>query len=234
MDIEKNKILFVEDDVSHGYLLMDYLESNDFNVSLFRDGESGLNAFRNNHFDLCILDIMLPAMDGLTLSVRIKEINPDIPVIFLTAKSLKHDKIKGLKLGADDYVTKPFDEEELLLRIKAVLKRTQIEIKHKATSVYKIGKFTFDHKNQLLRSSGDTKRLTKTESNVLKCLCMNKNNIILKNDLLESVWGDDDYFTGRSLDVFISKLRKHLKKDPCIKIDCIPKVGLILTDRELD
>lgn len=230
MEIEKYKILLVEDDLNLGYLLLEFLESNGFIVKLFRDGEGGLNAFINNHFDFCILDIMLPSMDGMTLAARIKEINTDIPILFLTAKSLKEDRIKGFKIGADDYITKPFDEEELLLRIKAILKRTKPLGSNKTESIFKIGQFTFDHNNQMLSSEGKSKRLTLKESNVLKCLCLHKNNIIRREDLLESVWGSNDYFLGRSLDVFISKLRKYLKNDPSLKIECIPKVGLILTE----
>ena len=234
MEFEKCKILLVEDDINLGYLLLEYLESNNFTVNLFRDGEGGLIAFKNKHFDFCVLDIMLPSMDGMTLAARIKEININIPIIFLTAKSLKEDKIKGFKIGVDDYITKPFDEEELLLRIKAILKRSRTQSSSQPKSIFKIGQYTFDHKNQLLSSKERTNRLTTKESDVLKCLCIHKNNIIRKEDLLESVWGKNDYFLGRSLDVFISKLRKHLKNDPQVKIDSIPRVGLILTDQMED
>ena len=164
MEIEKCTILLVEDDINLGYLLLEFLESNDFKVKLFKDGEGGLNAFKNNHIDFCILDIMLPSMDGMTLAARIKEIDPNIPILFLTAKSLKEDRIKGFKIGADDYITKPFDEEELLLRIKAILKRTRALGSTKTGSIFKIGHFTFDYRNQLLSLEGKSKRLTSKES----------------------------------------------------------------------
>ncbi len=232
MKLNRYNILLVEDDINLGFLLLEFLQFNGFDVKLFRDGEGGYNAFKNNHFDFCILDIMLPSMDGVTLAARIKKLNEKIPVIFLTAKSLKEDKIKGFKIGVDDYITKPFDEEELLYRIKAILKRTKGFNSGNADSTFKIGHYSFNYKNQLLSSKGNSRRLTSKESNILRFLCISKNNIVRREDLLMSVWGDDDYFIGRSLDVFISKLRRYLNDDPSVKIECIPKVGLILTDNE--
>lgn len=231
--MEKNfiKILLVEDDVNLGFLLIEFLESNGFDVKLYRDGETGYKGFQNGQFDFCILDVMLPHSDGFTLAKKIRTENKKIPIIMLTARSLKEDKIKGFNIGIDDYITKPFDEEELVCRIKAILMRVDTEDRIKDAILFKIGKYNFDYKNQMLSFKDSKKRLTTKEGEILRFLCLSKNKIVKRKDIMISAWGDDDYFIGRSLDVFISKLRKHLDKDPNIKIESIPRVGVVLSDK---
>jgi len=233
MKMEKNfiKILLVEDDVNLGFLLIEFLESNGFDVKLYRDGESGFKGFHKGQFDFCILDVMLPNIDGFTLAKKIRTENRKIPIIMLTARSLQEDKIKGFNIGIDDYITKPFDEEELVCRIKAILMRVGIDENIKEAILFKIGKYQFDYKNQMLSFDDSKKRLTTKESEILRFLCLSKSKIVKRNDIMISVWGNDDYFIGRSLDVFISKLRKHLDKDPNIKIESIPRVGVVLSDK---
>jgi DNA-binding response OmpR family regulator len=224
---DKIKILLVEDDVNLGFMLMEYLESEGFDAKLYRDGESGYNAYIDGQYDFCILDLMLPKMDGFTLAKKIREDKKRIPIIMLTARSSAEDKIKGFKIGIDDYVTKPFNEEELVCRVNAVLERAQVE-EHNLSNEINIGKYSFLCSNQSLCGFNHTKRLTKKESEILALLCKSKNEIVKRSDILLSVWGDDDYYNGRSLDVFISKLRKYLKEDDSISIESIPSVGLIL------
>jgi len=226
---EKIKILLVEDDINLGFLLVDFLESNNFEVKLYRDGEAGLKGFQLYHFDFCILDIMLPLMDGFSLLEKIKKYDKNIPVMLLSARSLKDDKIKGFSLGIDDYLTKPFDEEELLYRIKAILNRTNhfADLKKEVKTVM-VGKYEFDQTNQMLKFKNRCQRLTLKESNIMGLLCSSKNRIVKREELMLNVWGDSDYYTGRSLDVFISKLRSYLKEDGSVKITTIPTVGYIL------
>lgn len=228
MSENKTKILLVEDDTNLGFLLLEFLESNGFDVKLYRDGESGLNGFIKSKFDFCILDVMLPKLDGFSLAEKIRENDRKIPIIFLTARSMKEDKIRGFKIGIDDYITKPFDEDELLLRIESILYRVNdTEVTDK--EVYTIGKFTFDVNNQELKSEIESKRLTSKECKILSILAKNLNNIVSRDELMNEVWGQTDYFIGRSLDVFISKIRRHLKFDSSIKIETIPTVGIILS-----
>ncbi|MDF1575879.1 MAG: response regulator transcription factor [Bacteroidales bacterium] len=226
---KKIKILLVEDDLNLGFLLVDFLESSGYDVNLYRDGEAGLKGFHLSHFDFCILDIMLPRMDGFTLLERIKESDKKVPVMLLSARSLKDDKIKGFRLGIDDYLTKPFDEEELLYRIKAILNRTNLipETK-KELKTTMVGQYEFDQANQVLRFRDKCQRLTLKESNILGMLSGSINNIVKREEIMLNVWGDSDYYTGRSLDVFISKLRAYLKEDSSAKITTIPTVGYIL------
>lgn len=225
----KIKILLVEDDINLGFLLVDFLEANGFEVKLYRDGESGFKGFQLNIFDFCILDIMLPRMDGFTLLSKIKECNTEIPVILLSARSLKDDKLKGFSLGIDDYLTKPFDEEELLYRIMAILKRIDKSSENgKAEGEVAIGNYRFDEINQILICKEKCRRLTLKESQILGVLSRSRNRIVKREELMLTVWGESDYYTGRSLDVFISKLRSHLKEDTAIKITTIPTVGYIL------
>ncbi len=233
---EKTKILLVEDDVNLGFLLVDYLESNGFDVKLYRDGESGLKAFKNGRFDFCILDVMLPKMDGFSLAAAIKESKKRTPILMLTARSLKEDKIKGFKLGIDDYVTKPFDEEELMYRIQAILARIQ-ETETEAvqqTDEIQIGEFTLVYQNQLLKRDGDSQRLTNKENEILYLLAASKNSLVKRDFIMEKVWGKTDYFIGRSLDVFISKIRKYLSTDASLKIDVVPTVGIILVEEDIE
>jgi len=223
------RILLVEDDINLGFLLVEFLESNGFDVKLCRDGESGNKAFQMSRFDFCIIDIMLPEMDGFTLIERIKETNRDVPVIILSARSLKEDKIKGFRLGIDDFLAKPFDEEELLYRIRAILNRSASNTAEKKESrTYKLGKYEFDQVNQVLKINNKCIRLTIKESTILGMLAASVNNLVKREEIMLSTWGATDYYTGRSLDVFISKLRSYLKDDHEIRILTIPTIGYIL------
>jgi DNA-binding response OmpR family regulator len=225
----KTKIILVEDDVNLGFLLVDFLESKGYEVKLYRDGLSGLNGFQSSEFNFCILDLMLPKIDGFTLAEKIKEMNSEIPIIILSARSMKEDKIKGFRIGVDDYITKPFDEEELLYRIKAILNRIkQLPGLDNTNRLLSIGKFEFDPKNQILISDNKTLRLTLKESKILRLLICSKNNLVRREEIMIDAWGESDYYTGRSLDVFISKLRGYLKGDPNITLTTIPTVGYIL------
>lgn len=227
--MKRTKILLVEDDTSLGFLLVDFLESNGFDVKLYRDGDSGLKGFKGNQFDFCIFDVMLPGMDGFSLAQRVRAENKTIPIIFLTARSMKTDKIKGFNLGVDDYITKPFDEDELLCRINAIINRYNLPpTENLARDKFSIGQYQFDYKNQQLTFGETNKRLTRKESEVLRHLCLSPNEIVTRDNILYSVWGDNDYFNGRSLDVFIAKLRKYLASDSSVQINNIPKVGYIL------
>jgi DNA-binding response OmpR family regulator len=224
---ERHKILLAEDDLNLGILLVDYLETEGFEVKLCKDGELALKAFRGNRFDLCLLDIMMPKMDGFSLVKEFRKTDEKIPVIFITAKSLKEDKIKGYGLGADDYITKPFDEEELLWKIKAVIRRISDNKIENKTEINLIGNFQFDYSNQSLSIGGKMKRITEKESEILNYLSKHRNILIKREELLKELWGENDYFLGRSLDVFISKIRKYLSEDPVLSIENVFGVGFI-------
>ncbi|MBS0009922.1 MAG: response regulator transcription factor [Bacteroidales bacterium] len=211
------KILLAEDDTNLGTLLTDYLEAKDYTVVHLTDGKKALDTFRSENFDLCLLDIMLPEIDGINLAKKIRKIENDIPVIFLTAKSLDKDKIEGFSAGADDYITKPFSMEELLYRIEAILRRTKSYSEVEADA-YKLGKFTFYPLTQILDSDKGPQKLTTKESELLKLLCRNRNEILERNYALRTIWVDDNYFNARSMDVYITKLRKYLKPDASITI----------------
>jgi len=227
----QTKILLVEDDTNLGFLLVDFLESNNFVVKLYRDGESGWRGFNIESFEFCILDVMMPKMDGFSLATKIREKNKEVPIMILTAKSMKEDKLFGFNLGIDDYMTKPFDEEELLCHIRAILMRSKRNSPtDTGIKTYNIGSFSFDYPNQMLIHADIKKRLTVTETEVLKNLCSSINQIVKRDDLLNAVWGTNDYFTGRSLDVFITKLRKYFIDDDAVKIESVPKVGFVLRD----
>ncbi|MCX6295672.1 MAG: response regulator transcription factor [Bacteroidetes bacterium] len=228
MNKERVKILLAEDDLNLGVLLVDYLETEGFDVKLCKDGEIALKAFQSNHFSLCLLDVMLPKMDGFTLAKEIRMKDKNIPFIFITAKSLKEDKLKGYDLGADDYITKPFDEEELLWKIKAIARRIPSEKKESREEIISIGRFAFDFNNQSLMIENKIKRITEKESEILKYLNDHRNKVVKREDLLKDLWGENDYFLGRSLDVFITKIRKYLKEDPDLKIENVFGVGFIL------
>lgn len=224
---EKINILLAEDDLNLGVLLVDFLETEGYVVKLCKDGELALKAFQNQSFDICLLDVMMPNMDGFTLAKEIKLIDKNIPIIFITAKSLKEDKLIGYNLGADDYITKPFDEEELLWKIKAVIRRVpenKNDIKHEVIS---IGKYEFDFSNQSLSINGKTQRITEKESDILNYLSQHRNHVIKREAMLKELWGENDYFLGRSLDVFISKMRRYLKEDSTITIENVFGVGFI-------
>jgi DNA-binding response OmpR family regulator len=227
MSKAKFKILLAEDDLNLGVLLVDYLETEGFEVKLCKDGELALKTFEENKFDLCLLDVMMPKMDGFSLAKGIRAKNKKIPVIFITAKSLKEDKSKGYDLGADDYITKPFDEEELLWKIKAIIRRGPESRDGAEAEIISIGKYTFDFKNQSLAINGKTKRITEKESDILNYLSAHRNNVIKREELLKDLWGENDYFFGRSLDVFITKIRKYLKEDPELSIENVFGVGFI-------
>lgn len=227
MSREKLNILLAEDDLNLGVLLVDYLETEGFSVKLCKDGEVALKAFESNLFDVCLLDVMMPKMDGFALAKGIREKDQKIPILFISAKNLKEDKLKGYGLGADDYITKPFDEEELLWKIKAVIRRIPENKHEEKVEVIDIGKYIFDYNNQSLSINGQTKRITEKESDILKYLFEHRNNIIKREVMLENLWGKNDYFLGRSLDVFITKIRKYLKEDANLSIENVFGVGFI-------
>jgi DNA-binding response OmpR family regulator len=220
-------ILLAEDDHHLGALLVEYLEGEGFVVKLCKDGESALKYFQQYQADLCLLDVMLPLLDGFTLAKQIRLSNPTVPIIFLTAKSLKDDKLMGYNLGADDYITKPFDADELVWKIKALLRRKTEPVLGAKAEPVSIGKYTFDFVNQSLTLYGSTKRVTERENEILNYLSTHRNTIIKREELLKALWGDDDYFLGRSLDVFITKIRKYLKEDDSLSIENIFGVGFI-------
>lgn len=224
---DKINILLAEDDLNLGVLLVDYLETEGFAVKLCKDGEIALKAFQNQTFDMCLLDVMMPNMDGFTLAKKIKIKDKNIPIIFITAKSLKEDKLIGYDIGADDYITKPFDEEELLWKIKAVIRRVPESKNEIKQEVISIGKYEFDFNNQSLTISGKTQRITEKESDILNYLSQHRNHIIKREAMLKELWGENDYFLGRSLDVFISKMRRYLKEDSTITIENVFGVGFI-------
>jgi DNA-binding response OmpR family regulator len=226
---DKTRILLVEDDANLSMVLKDYLEMLGYETILRNDGEEGLEAFKENEFSLCILDVMMPKKDGFQLAKEIRAINPEVPLIFLTAKTLKEDRIAGLKAGADDYITKPFSTEELSLRISAILKRSEIQYRQKKIpDVFDLGKIKFDHKNMILIHGDEEISLTRKESALLKLLAENKNQLVEREYALEKIWGSSDYFIGRSMDVFIAKLRKMLKIDPNIAITNVHGTGFKL------
>ena len=222
---QNKKILYVEDDETLSYLTIDNLKLNGYEVKHCLDGEKALEIFNKESFDICILDIMLPKLDGFTLAKEIRLTNEDIPIIFLTAKSLKEDKIHGLKIGADDYLTKPFSIEELILKIEVFLKRNKITYSKREITKYTLGRFTLDYHNYLLFGDDFEKKLTQKEANLIRLFAENPNKILKREEILKPIWGDDDYFMGRSLDVFISRLRKYLKSDPTVNIENIHGIG---------
>jgi DNA-binding response OmpR family regulator len=210
-------ILYVEDDINLGFVVKEVLEEKGYTVKHCVDGDEAIQKFGSDSFHLCILDIMLPNKDGFEVAE---------PIIFLSAKSLSDDKIKGLKIGADDYITKPFSTEEFLLRVENLLKRTgTLDSDGDDKDIFPVGKYTFNYKEYCLILGDDIKRLTEREANLLRLLCLHKNQIITREILLKSVWGKDDYFTGRSMDVFISKLRKYLSADDNVKIQVVHGIG---------
>ena len=221
----KLKILLVEDDHNLGFVTKDRLEDSGFEVVLAKDGVEGYKDFMQQQFDLCIFDIMLPKKDGFELARDVRQANKNVPIIFLTAKSMMEDKIKGFKSGADDFITKPFEIEELILRVEAILKRSKAPEEGKKKGIFKIGKYTFDHKNLELKIEDKIKTLTKKEAELLRLLCLNTGNVLEREVALNIVWGNDDYFLGRSMDVFITKLRKYLSEDKHIKIMNVHGVG---------
>lgn len=224
----KIKILLVEDDTSLGFIISDQLKSDGYSVTLCTDGAEGFKRFNEEKFHLCVFDVMMPKKDGFSLARDIRKIDLDIPILFLTAKSMTEDKVEGFKAGGDDYLTKPFSIEELQLRITSLLKRVNIVKETVDETTIQIGDYTFDTLNFKLNHPLFTKTLTKKEAQILKILCKLKNQVVPRDVVLNAVWGQDDYFVGRSLDVFITKLRKYLKEDESIQISNIHGIGFKL------
>jgi two-component system, OmpR family, response regulator len=218
MEGTKSKILLCEDDTNLGSVLKNYLELNDYDVTLERDGRLGLAAFQREKYELCLLDVMMPHMDGFTLAEEIRDVDPDIPLFFLSAKTMKEDIIQGYKLGADDYITKPFDSEVLLLKIKAILKRNEELNKEQENKEYNLASYHFNPKLRELSHDGKMQTLSPKENELLKMLCEHLNDLLPREQALKKIWGSDTYFNGRSMDVYIAKLRKYLKDDTTIEI----------------
>jgi two-component system OmpR family response regulator len=218
MEGKKPKILLCEDDANLGMVLKNYLELNDFDVTLERDGRLGLAAFQREHVDLCLLDVMMPHMDGFTLAEEIRDVNPDVPLFFISAKTMKEDIIQGYKLGADDYITKPFDSEVLLLKIRAILKRNDDLNKEADNKEFDLGSYHFHPKLRQLVHNGQTQTLSPKENELLKMLAEHLNDLLPREAALKKIWGSDTYFNGRSMDVYIAKLRKYLRDDTNIEI----------------
>ncbi len=229
MEQHRAQILLVEDDINLGFVVQDILKSEGFRVHLCKDGKEGLMQFNKEPYDLCLLDVMMPKKDGFSLAEDIRKVNQEVPIIFLTAREMAEDKIKGLRLGADDYITKPFSSEELILRIKNILRRNP-KFKEDAgdKNKFTIGNFSFNAANYELADATEKKKLTKKESELLKILAMHQGQVIEREILANMVWGDDSYFVGRSMDVFITKLRKYLSSDERIAIVNVHGVGFRL------
>jgi two-component system OmpR family response regulator len=217
-EAKKYKILLCEDDTNLGMVLKNYLELTDYDVTLERDGRLGLAAFQREKFDICLLDVMMPNMDGFTLAEAIRDVDPDMPLFFLSAKTMKEDIIQGYKLGADDYITKPFDSEVLLLKIKAILKRSEEENKINDNIEFDLGNYHFNPRLRELKVGTTVHVLSPKENELLKMLAEHKNDLLQRDKALKKIWGSDTYFNGRSMDVYIAKLRKYLKEDTQIEI----------------
>lgn len=227
--MEKSKILYAEDDQTIAFLVEDSLESY-YDISCYSDGESALEAFNSQNFDICLLDIMMPGMNGFEVAQNIRSKNSEIPIIFISAKALKEDRIKGLKIGADDYLVKPFSIEELMLKIEVFLKRTRKT--DTSPLQYKVGKYDFDPNNYTLKGAENNITLTQRESDLLLYFIRHKNLVVKRQDILKAIWGDDDYFMGRSLDVFISRLRKVLAEEQNILIENLHGIGFRFSEKE--
>lgn len=233
--IEKpTKILLVEDDPNLGEVLKDFLYNEGYSVDLEKDGQYGMEKINRRKYDLCILDIMLPNADGFEIAESLRKHDQTTPIIFLTARTLKEDRIKGFKIGADDYITKPFSTEELNLRIKAILKRAGQLQEESRNTVYDIGKYKFDYHNLTLKIDKETTGLTRKEADLLALLCKHKNNLVSRETALREIWGENDYFAGRSMDVFITRLRKYLRRDRDILIKNVHGSGFRLEVHDED
>ncbi|EDP70939.1 two-component system, transcriptional regulatory protein [Flavobacteriales bacterium ALC-1] len=220
-------ILLAEDDLDFGNILKQYLEISGYTITWAKDGKEALELFKNGAYNICVFDVMMPKMDGFTLAEKVVDLNPEIPFIFLTARKLKEDKIKGLKLGADDYIVKPFEADELVLRLNNILKRTEkIATQLQQSETIKIGSYNFDTTRLELTCKDYKKQLTQKESELILFLFNHKNQLLKREDILKAVWENDDFFSGRSMDVFISRLRKYFKLDSSITIESIRNVGL--------
>ena len=220
----RQRILLCEDEESLGMLLREYLQAKGYDAELYLDGEAGYRAFMKGHYDMCLLDVMMPKMDGFTLAKEIRLVNQEVPIIFLTAKNLKDDILDGFKVGADDYLTKPFSMDELVFRMEAIMRRVKGKVK-KVQSVYQLGAYTFDTQRQLLTMGDVNTKLTTKESELLALLCAHGNQVLERELALKTIWIDDNYFNARSMDVYITKLRKHLKGDGRIEINNVHGKG---------
>ena len=216
--METTKVLLVEDDPNLGNLLKEYLEAKGYPTVLAVNGKQGYDLFSKDKFGICILDVMMPIKDGFTLAKEIRVLDGTIPIVFLTAKSMKEDAIQGFTVGADDYITKPFSMEELLMRIKAILRRSDNKAKSSDQTEFEIGNYKFDYKHQILDFNGSQQKLTTKEAELLRLLSLNTNEVLDRNFALKSIWKDDNYFNGRSMDVYIAKLRKYLKEDSSVEL----------------
>lgn len=228
---KRKRILLVEDDPSLGFVIRDNLLLKGYDVAIASDGKAGEEAFANNTFDLCILDVMLPRMDGFSLAKMIRSKNQHVPILFLTAKSMVEDKLVGFQSGGDDFITKPFSLDELVCRIEVFLRRTALPSKEDDEAIYALGKYEFDPLRLTLKNHSSEKTLTQKEAEVLKLLYRNRDRVLKREEILRNIWGDDDYFMGRSMDVFISKLRKYLRDDPDVQIVNYHGVGFRLEVR---
>jgi len=223
---EQDKIFLVEDDTNFGGVLKAYLEMDNYYVTWIDDGQKAIDSFEKDQYSICILDVMLPNVDGFSIAKSIKEVEENIPLIFLTAKTLREDVLEGYQLGADDYITKPFDSEVLLYKIKAILKREKTEkLKHVDEELFIIGDYHFNYPLRQIKYQSDTIKLSPKEAELLKMLCLSGNKVLSRVEALQKIWGDDNYFTTRSMDVYVSKLRKYLKKDPKVEIENIHSSG---------
>ena len=220
------KLLLAEDDFDFAAILKQYLELHQFEVIWAENGEIALDYFKNQTFDICVFDVMMPKMDGFSLAEKIITINPEIPFIFLTARKLKEDKIIGLKLGADDYIIKPFEVDELILRLQNILKRIEQKRSLEGNNIIEIGSYIFDNERLTLNNRNHVQQLTEKEASLIEYLYLNHNQLLKRDQILMSVWKKDDYFSGRSMDVFISRLRKYFNSDPKIKIESVRNIGL--------
>ncbi|UBM62182.1 response regulator transcription factor [Candidatus Sulfidibacterium hydrothermale] len=229
---KKVNILLAEDDKNLGTILKSYLQAKGFEATLCENGKLALEAFKKGEFDFAILDVMMPVMDGFTLAKEIRKIDKKIPLLFLTAKTMEEDKIQGFELGADDYLTKPFSMEELLLRIQAILRRTEQGSKKHTNSIYKFGRYTFDYDHQVLKIGKTENKLTSKETELLRLLCENLNEVLDRTVALNKIWQDDSYFNARSMDVYITKLRKFLKEDPKVELINVHGIGFKLVAPE--
>ena len=229
---QKAKILLVEDDPNLSAVLRDYLEMLDYSTTLASDGEEGLLKFSDDSFDLCILDVMLPRKDGFSLAAEIRQLNEQIPIVFLTARGHNDDRIAGFKAGCDDYITKPFSSEELALRIEAILKRCMQRDMRLLNGLIELGNYRFDAANLVLILNGEEQKLTPKEAALLKLLCLNRNKLLPRDIALKEIWGGADYFIGRSMDVFIARLRKYLRHDPAVVIQNVHGSGFKLEVKE--
>lgn len=214
----KPRVLLAEDDPNLGHLLQEYLDAKGFVTELATNGKEGFDKFRKGTWDICLLDVMMPVKDGYTLAKEIREISKDVPIVFLTAKSMKEDTIEGFNAGADDYITKPFSMEELLLRLKAILRRTKGSVANADQINFTVGEYSFDSQRQMLEYGSKSQKLTSKESDLLRLLALHKNDVLDRSLALNTIWGDDSYFNSRSMDVYIAKLRKYLKEDPTVEI----------------